>query len=155
MLRLPDLTFDGKLPAGEWYHLLADMGGPSAFHAAVLRVIGRGDVQRHGKQVRLNGVLLEDSGNNDELFPETIQEGQFPPEQTFNCRAPMEALAEENRLEIVLTPPDSEIFAWSWPCIGTNRTSANERGSVDGIRSVFGQRMVVSGYRTGEWETAD
>ena len=107
----PDLTFDGKLPAmGMVTTSWRIWDDPSAFHAAVLRVIGRGDVQRHGKQVRLNGVLLEDSGNNDELFPETIQEGQFPPEQTFNCRAPMEALAEENRLEIVLTPPDIEIF---------------------------------------------
>ena len=55
-------------------------------------------------------MLLEDSGENDELFPEKIQEGQFPPEQTFNCRVPLEALAMENRVEIMLAPVDMEIF---------------------------------------------
>lgn len=107
----PDLTFDGKLPAmGSVNTVIRIWDDPSAFCSAALRVICQGDVRRYRKQVRLNGVLLEDSGENDELFPEKIQEGQFPLEQTFNCRVPVEALAVENRLEIMLEPVDIEIF---------------------------------------------
>lgn len=107
----PDLTFDGQLPArGKTVTSLKIEDDPAAFGRAALRVLCRGDVSSCQKQVRLNGVPLEDSGENDELFPETVREGQFPPEQTFNCRVPMEALAAENTIEILLTPADREIF---------------------------------------------
>ena len=73
-------------------------------------MVCRGDARQHPKQVRLNGVRLEETGENDELFPEAIREGQFPPEQTFNLRVPIEALKAENTIEITLNPADIEIF---------------------------------------------
>lgn len=106
-----DLTFDGKLPAmGTVTTTLRIWDDPSAFRAAALRVVCSGDVRQHPKRVRLNGVRLEETGENDELFPETVREGQFPPEQTFNLHVPIEALAAENRIEITLNPADIEIF---------------------------------------------
>lgn len=107
----PDLTFDGQLPAeGRVVTSLKIWDDPLAFGRSALRVICRGDVRSCRKRVHLNGVLLEDSGENDELFPEAVWEGQFPPEQTFNCRVPMEALAAENTIEILLTAAETEIF---------------------------------------------
>lgn len=106
-----DLTSDGKLPAmGSVSTALRIWDDPSDFCGAALRVVCRGDVRQHSKQVRLNGILLEESGENGELFPEAVREGQFPSEQTFNCCVPLEALAAENRIEITLNPADIEIF---------------------------------------------
>ena len=60
--------------------------------------------------MRLNGVLLEETSKNDELFSEKVWEGQFPPEHTFNLYVPMDALVAKNTMEITLNPADIEIF---------------------------------------------
>ena len=45
-----------------------------------------------------NGVVLEETGEREELFPVSLTDGLYPPDSTRNYTVPVELLQPENRV---------------------------------------------------------
>lgn len=106
-----DLTFDGKLPAkGHVITVMHIWDNIVDYQSAAIRIICKDDIEGCKKAVRLNGEILVQSQDNNELFKEDVIEGQFPSSQTFNCIIPLNLLKPDNTIEICLNASTKEIF---------------------------------------------
>lgn len=96
-----DLTWDGSLPA--WGRasvcLRVEDTDPIAHPRAVLRVVCRSGCTRDAVlTATFNGVVLEETGEREELFPVSLTDGLYPPDSTRNYTVPVELLQPENRV---------------------------------------------------------
>lgn len=110
-----DLTWDGALPARGSVETLLRIAEdrPQQHPRARLRVVCRTACDGVPMTVTLNGTALTEEADRGELYPVTLRDGLYPPENTRNFSVPTALLTQELHLAVTCggeAGRDVEIF---------------------------------------------